>query len=65
MSALKRLIKREKLVSQIQEIIVESLFGFGKNITPRDEEVHFVENETAEQSVFAVVDERDYLARSA
>ena len=61
---LKSLVKLEKLLPELIEIIVKRFFFF-KNIAPRENEVHFVEYETAEQTVFSVVYQRCDLAWSA
>ena len=64
MGVLKSLVKLKKLLPELIEILVERLF-FLKDIAPRENEVHLVEHETAEQTVFGVVYQRCDLARSA
>ena len=47
------------------EIIVERLVFVGENISPYQLEIHLIENETAEQSVFAIVNQSKDLTRGA
>lgn len=54
---LKRLIECEEPVAEMLEIFVEGFGVFGKDIVPFDAEIHIVEDETAEETVFGVGNE--------
>ena len=52
-------------MAETDEEIVEGAGGFGEDVAPLETDGHVVEDETAEEAVFGIGDERENLARSA
>ena len=58
MGLLQGLVELEKLLAEVYEVIVEGDGRFREDITPLELEIHIVEDETAEETVFGIRDER-------